>query len=82
MSCIKTSRNLYVIASLDNPTMYVRYINGSYILVDKIYRATKTTDKNVANEIIYRYRYTTGDTNTELVAIPLKITYELIDERE
>lgn len=70
----------YVIASLDDPTMYVKvWGNKKYSLVDSLVPATKYADRGLANEMIGYYRESTGDMR-ELVVLPVMITYDLIDE--
>ena len=70
----------YVIATLDNPTMYLRYLlDGKYVFVDDIERATKTLKYKLANDL-KKYYYNDTKDNTDLVIIPVRITYELINE--
>ena len=69
----------YVIATLDNPTMYLRYLlNRKYSFVDDIEQATKTLDYALAENIKGYYYKDTG-MDTELIIIPVEITYELIN---
>ncbi len=72
----------YVIASLDNPTQYVKVLgNKKYMLVDRVAGATKYVTRKLANEMIAYYKASTGDTR-ELVVLPVLIAYDLIDETE
>ena len=73
----------YVIATLDNPTLYLKKIptKSEYCFVEDIEVATKTVSKNVMNEILKYYYLDTG-LDTELVVVPIEITYEIIDEEQ
>lgn len=72
----------YVIATLDNPTMYMKkvYQQKKYVFTDDIEYATKTMSKDVAQIILDYYYNDTGD-NMDLVIIPVEITYSLISEQ-
>ena len=72
----------YVIATLGNPTMYIKkvYQQKRYVFTDDIEYATKTMSKDVAQIILDYYYSDTGD-NMDLVIIPVEITYSLINER-
>lgn len=70
----------YIIASLDNPTKYVKVLgNKQYTLMDSVVSATKYDKRSLANIMIHYYRQSTGDMR-ELVVLPVLITYDLIDE--
>lgn len=73
----------YVIATLDNPTLYLKKIlaKKEYYFVEDIEVATKTMSKKLANSILQYYYSDTG-LDTELVVIPIEITYEIIDDTE
>ena len=69
----------YVIATLDNPTMYLKYLlDGKYSFVEDIEYATKTLKCKLANDIKDYYYKDTG-MDTELIVIPVEVTYELIN---
>lgn len=73
-------RRRYVIASLDNPTLFVKVLGGKkYTLMDSVVSATKYAERSLANEMIGYYRDATGDMR-DLVVIPVLITYDMIDE--
>jgi len=73
----------YVIATLDNPTLYLKKIptKKEYYFVEDIEVASKTLSKNLANSILQYYYSDTG-LDTELVVVPIEITYEIIDDTE
>lgn len=69
----------YVIATLDSPTMYLKYLlDGEYSFVDDIEYATKTLKYKLANDIKDYYYKDTG-MDVGLVVVPVEITYELIN---
>lgn len=71
----------YVIATLNNPTLYLKkiYQRKQYVFTDDIEMATKTMSKDVADIIIEYYRSDTGDA-MEMVVVPVEVTYNLIKE--
>lgn len=72
--------NHYVIANLDTPTKYLMSQgNGHYCLIDNIVGATRFAKESIANVI---QRECSNLYNLDLVVIPIKITYELINETE
>lgn len=73
----------YVIATLGNPTLYLKKKWGSpeYSFVEDIEIATKGVKKSVMEEVLKYYYIETG-LDTELVIVPIEITYEIIDEEE
>ncbi len=72
----------YVIASLDDPTKYVKVLGGKkYTLMESLVAATKYDNRKLANYMIQCYRESTGDLR-DLVVLPVMITYDLIDETE
>ena len=79
---IKEELNRYVIATFDNPTNYLSRYNGEYVFVDNLIECTKFTSKSTANQLKKYFYQDTGLTNIELVVIPLKIEYKLINELE
>lgn len=75
--------NRYVIATLDNPTQYLISEHfGKWSFTDNIQMASKMTNKNIANELkSYFYKDTKlNNEDMELLVLPLKIEYKLIDE--
>lgn len=79
---IKEELNRYVIATLDTPTTYLSRYNGKYWFIDNLIECTKFTSKNTASQLKKYFYQDTGLTNIELVIIPLKIEYRLINELE
>ena len=73
----------YVIATLDNPTLYLMKTpaKSEYCFIEDIEFATKAMSKKVMKQILNYYYLDTG-LNTELVVIPIDITYEIIDDTE
>lgn len=79
---IKEELNRYVIATFDNPTTYLSRINGEYYFIDNLRECTKFTSRNIANQLKNYFYQDTGFTDIELVVLPLKIEYRLINELE
>ena len=79
---IKEELNRYVIATFDNPTNYLSRYNGEYVFIDNLIECTKFTSKSTANQLKKYFYQDTGLNNIELVVIPLKIEYRLINELE
>lgn len=70
----------YVLATLASPTRYLRYMtNRKWLLVDDIWRASKTETKLDANDLLRCYHEDLPDAQ-EFAILPLIITYEV--ERE
>ena len=71
----------YVIATLSSPTRYLKSLHfGRYCFVEDIEGATKFLSKKLANKMISYYIADTGDSDVELVVVPVEITYNLIKE--
>lgn len=69
----------YVLATLEQPTRYIKSLHfGKYLLTDDIENATKTMSIKIAKELVDLYVHDTG--NTEIVVLPVVITYELVNE--
>ena len=73
----------YVIATLDNPTLYLKKTPGKieYCFVEDIEVATKAMSLSSMKQILKYYYFDTG-LNTELVVVPVEITYEIIDDEQ
>lgn len=71
----------YVAATLDNPTLYLKKTPAisEYYFVEDIEMATKTLNKRLMDQII-SYYYSDTYLDTPLVAVPVEITYEIIDD--
>lgn len=72
----------YVIATLDNPVQYLIVEDGEVSLTKDIVRCTKAVSKSTAEYMRALFCTKTGQTDVELVIIPLDITYELVREDE
>ena len=74
----------YVIATLDNPTLYIKKTPSlpEYAFVEDIEMATKLMSKKVANDMIGYFYHDTNLRDIDLVIVPVEITYEIIDETE
>lgn len=72
--------NRYVIATFDNPTKYLLLKKGEYYFVDNLLTASKTEKRKLAEEIKQCFYLDTGLKEIELVVLPVKVTYELINE--
>ena len=77
--------NRYVIASFDNPTTYLRTMDGengaTYLLTDTLEYASKTYSKTIAKYLLQMYRDRTGDMQ-DFVVLPLRIKYYLLEKVE
>lgn len=73
----------YVIATLDNPTLYLKKTpaKNEYCFVEDIEVSTKAISKTVMEQIL-RYYYLDTNLDMELVIVPIEITYEIIDDTE
>ena len=69
----------YVVATMDGKYLRKTPTKKEYYFVDDIELATKAMTKKMINTILDYYYMDTG-LNIELVVVPVKITYELIDE--
>ena len=68
----------YVIADLSQPTNYLKSMkDGKYCFIDNIAVSTKFISKSTAQEICNEC---IRNTNTDLVVVPIMITYEIIEE--
>lgn len=70
----------YVVATLDNPTTYLIFKDGNITFTKQMYRATKTAGRTTANTIKNEFYAYTGRTDIELVVLPIRISYEIINE--
>ena len=82
MNGIKQELNRYVIATLTEETLYLRYFEGQYSFVDNLIECSKTTQRSLAEEIKMNFYSDTRLTDIELVVLPLKIEYRLVNELE
>lgn len=69
----------YVIATVDGMYLKKTPAKKEYCFVEDIEMATKALTKKMINKILDYYYYDTG-LKTELLVIPVEITYELINE--
>lgn len=70
----------YVIATLDSPTTYLIFKDDNITFTRQLYRATKTAGRTTANTIKNEFYAYTGRTDIELIVLPIRITYEIINE--
>ena len=70
----------YVIATLDNPTRYLVFQNGNVSFTKYISRATKTAGIKTAQNIRNEFYICTGESNIDLVVLPIRISYEIVRE--
>lgn len=82
MNNIRQELNRYVIATLTTETLYLRYFGGQYSFVDNLIECSKTTQRSLAEEIKMNFYKDTKLIDIELVVLPLKIEYKLINETE
>ena len=72
----------YVIATFDNPTTYLSRRDGKYCFIDNFIECTKTPTRGIAESLKHYFYEDTGLTDIDLVVIPLKIEYKLVNELE
>lgn len=72
----------YVIATLDNPAPYLIIEDGEVFLTKNIAICTKAVSRSTAEYMRNLFYVKTGQTDVELVIVPLNITYELVREDE
>ena len=77
---LESMLNRYVIATLDNPTSYLIFKDDNITFTKHIAKATKTAGVNTAKEIKNEFYAYTGRTDIELVILPVRIYYELVQE--
>lgn len=70
----------YVIATLDNPTQYLISEHfGKYSFTENIKIASKTVSKSIAEGIVNDF-YSQVNADIDLVVVPIKIEYTIIEE--
>lgn len=71
----------YVIATITKPTMYLKKELGKceYSFVEDISIATKAMKEIVMEQVLNYFRIDTG-LDTDLIIVPIDITYEIIEE--
>lgn len=72
----------YVVAALDSPTSYLIFKDDNISFTKHISRATKAAGKTTATTLKNDFYAYTGRTDIELVVLPIRISYELLDERQ
>ena len=77
---LESTLDRYVIATLDNPTAYLIFKDENITFTKQISRATKAAGRNTAIAIKNEFYAYTGRTDIELVVLPIKISYEIINE--
>lgn len=79
---LESTIDRYVIATLDNPTTYLIFKDENISFTKQISRATKTVGRATANTIKREFYAYTGRADIELVVLPVRISYEIIRERD
>lgn len=74
--------NRFVIATLETPTRYLVFKDNNITFTNNIARCTKSVSKTTARAIRDEFYTYTGMTDIELVILPVKISYEIIQEEE
>ena len=77
---LESTLERYVIATLDTPTDYLVFKDGNITFTKQISRATKTAGRSTAKIIKNEFYSYTGRTDIELVVLPIRISYEIINE--
>ena len=77
---LESALDRYVVATLDNPTVYLIFKDDNITFTRQISRATKTAGRNTANTIKNEFYAYTGRTDIELVVLPIRISYEILKE--
>lgn len=72
----------FVIATLETPTRYLIFKDNNITFTNNIARCTKTVGRTIARTIRDEFYAYTGMTDIELVILPVKISYEIIQEEE
>lgn len=70
----------YVIATVNDPSRYLVVEDGEVSFTSDIIKCTKAVSKRTAEYMRNLFYEKTGQTDIELVIIPLMITYELVCE--
>ena len=79
---LESALDRYVIATLGSPTTYLIFKDENITFTKQIERATKTVGRKTANAIRNEFYSYTGRTDIELVVLPIRISYEIINEQE
>ena len=72
----------FVIATLETPTRYLVFKDNNITFTKHIAKSTKSVSRNTARTIRDEFYAYTGMTDIELVILPVKISYEIIQEQE
>jgi hypothetical protein len=72
----------FVIATLETPTRYLVLKDNSITFTNNIARCTKSVSKTTARTIRDEFYVYTGMSDIGLVILPIKISYEIIQEEE
>lgn len=70
----------FIIATVDSPTRYLVFKDNNIAFTKHISRATKTASKGTARVIRDDFYLYTGETDIDLVILPIKISYEIVKE--
>lgn len=74
--------NRFVIATLETPTKYLVFKDNNITFTKHITKSTKSVSRSTARAIRDEFYAYTGMTDIELVILPIKISYEIIQEEE
>ena len=72
----------FVIATLETPMRYLVFKDNNITFTKHIAKSTKSVSRNTARTIRDEFYAYTGMTDIELVILPVKISYEIIQEEE
>lgn len=79
-SYLENVLNRFVIATLETPTRYLVFKDNNITFTKHIAKSTKAASRNTARTIRDEFYAYTGMTEIELVILPVKISYEIIQE--
>ena len=74
--------NRFVIATLEVPTRYLIFKDNNITFTNNIARCTKSVSRSTAQTIKDEFYAYTGMNDIELVILPIKISYEIIQEEK
>jgi hypothetical protein len=74
--------NRFVVATLETHTRYLVFKDDKILFTNNIARSTKSVSRATARTIRDEFYSYTGMTDIDLVILPVKITYEIVQEEE
>lgn len=72
----------YVIATVDNPILYLVFQGNNITFTKHISKATKTSGRKTAESILQEFYDYTGRADIELIILPIRISYEILQEED